>query len=450
MKYFKYIVLIVLATANMFACPICAISSPYTEVSLEVNTQNNKITDIETKLVVTNEFTNELKLIYDTNLNDNLDYDELVEIKNAFESYALSKNYMTHISYDELVNKTTSKDFKVKDLTAYIQNGVLHFKYKILLDFTLVNSYVLYIKMIDEERFFLLNFDKNSIFFNNVNTEKIIKENEVVFLINKTQNFVQSKRNVEKEKEITNKNAKEDESFLQAYTKKVKQYLLKIKNGETKALFILCIFSFLYGLIHALGPGHGKSLAFSYFSSTKSTYLKAGLISLTSSLIHILGALILVLISIFVLESTLNNFVGNTVEILSKVAAIFIILLSIFIFYKKVRRKHKASCSCCSGHNSTTKKQDLYFILTSGLVPCPGTVILFIYAFTLKTYFAVILASIFISLGMAVIMFASSFFAIGLKNISKNSKNITNIIEYISPLVMLILGVFLYFNASFL
>ena len=60
--------------------------------------------------------------------------------------------------------------------------------------------------------------------------------------------------------------------------------------------------SFVYGLIHALGPGHGKALAFSYFSSRKNTYFQAFTISFFTAFIHILGALILVSISIFIIE----------------------------------------------------------------------------------------------------------------------------------------------------
>lgn len=452
MNILKLLLLLGLVSLQMYACPICAIISPYTNVSLEVNTSDNKITEIETKLVLTKEFTNELKLIYDKNINGNLDFDEVKEIKEAFQSYAETKNYMTHISYSEIVNKKTSNEFLVKDLKAYIQNEILHLKYKLVLNYELKNNYALYIKMQDEENYFLLNFDKNSLHFNNVNTKKIIKENEVIFLINTNQDFTSLAKNAKhekKEKAIIKKDEVDikEESFLSIYTHKIKYYLLKVKDGDIKALIILCFISFLYGIIHALGPGHGKTLSFSYFSSKKSTYIKAAMISLSSSFIHILGAMLLVLISVFILESSLNNFVSNSVEVLSKIAAIFIIVLASFILYKKLRRKHSASCSCC---NSNNNKQDLYFIITSGLVPCPGTVILFIYAFMLKTYYAVLLASIFISLGMAVIMFVSSFFAISLKNISKNSKNITNIIEIISPIVMFILGVFLYFNASLL
>lgn len=445
----KYLIFILLATFQMYACSICAITSPYTTISLEVNTMDNRISSIETKLVLTKIFTDELKLIYDTNLNKILDSKELKVIEDAFISYNSTNNYMTHISYAKVINKDKSIPFKVKDFKIYVQNDILHIKYKVILDLEIKNNYILYIKMIDEQKYFTLNIDANSTFFNNIITEKIVKENEAIFLIKEStdilkENIAKTKIdsiNIKKEETL-----KKEETFLSIYTNKIKIYLLKIKDGDTKALIILCFISLLYGIIHALGPGHGKTLSFSYFSSTESSYLKALVISVLSSFIHILGALILVLVSIFILESTLNNFVVNSIEILSKTAAIFIIILSVYIFYKTV--KNKNSCACC--HNSSNKKQDLYFILTAGLVPCPGTVVLFIYAFMLKTYYAVFIASIFISLGMALVLFSSSFFAMSLKNITKNSKNITNIIEFLSPIFMLTLGVFLYLNASFL
>lgn len=93
-------------------------------------------------------------------------------------------------------------------------------------------------------------------------------------------------------------------------------------------------------------------------------------------------------------------------------------------------------------------KQDLYFVLTAGLIPCPGTVVLFIYAFVLKTYFAVILASISISLGMGLVIFASSFLGVSLKKYSSGSHRVTNVLEILAPVVMFVLGVLLFLNSN--
>ena len=87
-----------------------------------------------------------------------------------------------------------------------------------------------------------------------------------------------------------------------------------------------------------------------------------------------------------------------------------------------------------------SKKQDLVFVLTAGIIPCPGTVLLFVYAFYLKTYFAVILASISVSFGMALVIFLSSFLGVSLHKLSSNSKKLVNSLEILAPIFMFMLA----------
>ena len=250
--------------------------------------------------------------------------------------------------------------------------------------------------------------------------------------------------------------------------------MVNIEKGEDKwALFFLLIASFSYGVLHALGPGHGKALAFTYFSSQKSSYFQAFIISLATAFVHIIGALILVLISVFVLQSVLNKFMENSVTYITAFSAVVIMLLSLYILYRKLAKKTHACCSCNIDLNTTSfsltssnmnfiktnankpvldtkrsKKQDLLFVIIAGIVPCPGTVLLFVYAFLLKTYFAVLLASISISLGMALIIFASSFLGVSLNKASAKSSRIVNIVEIVAPIFMFTLGLLLLLNSS--
>ena len=92
------------------------------------------------------------------------------------------------------------------------------------------------------------------------------------------------------------------------------------------------------------------------------------------------------------------------------------------------------------------KNENLLFVLTAGLIPCPGTVILFVYAFILETYLSVFLASIFISLGMGIVIFTSSFLGVSLHKVSAKSSKLTNFLEIASPIFMFFLGLFLLLN----
>ncbi|WP_428023544.1 nickel/cobalt transporter [Arcobacter sp.] len=324
----------------------------------------------------------------------------------------------------------------------------MHFKYKIKLNYKIVKDNILYFSIEDNEQFFLIELEKNGITFDKeIFQENIIDLNSVSFYIIKE--FVSEKK--EDPLEVKKENIiKADENFLTKFNKKIKENLIEIKNGNNIALITLLFVSFLYGIVHALGPGHGKSLAFSYFMATKSSYIKAFVISQVTAFIHIVGALILVLISIFIIESFFNSFVNDSIKLITKLSALFIMLLALYLLYKKFKNKSSSSPSCCSHHHEekSTKKQDIFFVLTAGIIPCPGTVILFLYAFILKTYLAVILASIFISLGMGMVIFMSSFFSIKINKLTNNYQKVKNFIEIASPIFIFILGLLLFFNTN--
>ena len=117
---------------------------------------------------------------------------------------------------------------------------------------------------------------------------------------------------------------KEESTYLKALSQLLKENLIKIEKGDNLALLTLLVISFFYGVLHALGPGHSKAFAFSYFSMHKTSLKKAFLITQVSAFVHILAALLLVLISFFILDSILNNFVANSIEILTIISAICI------------------------------------------------------------------------------------------------------------------------------
>ena len=444
----KLLFLFLFMAQSIFACALCTIYSPTTRVIIDVKSDEKTINEIDIKWILTKPFTDTLKSIYDTNLDTKLDEKELSTVKNIFLDYVKPRNYLTHISYGKKINKNRTNTIKAKDLYVYIENDILHITYKINLNYKIAKDNILYLNIEDKEQFFLLELEQKDLHFDDkLFKEEIIDLNSVSFLISKDIVEEQKEEIKDIKKEIDLKN---DETFLMKFSKQIKKNLLEIKNGNTIALFTLLFVSFLYGIIHAIGPGHGKTLAFSYFMSTKSSYLKAFVISQLSAFIHIVGALILVLISVFIIESVFNNFVNDSVVMITKLSALLIMILAMYILYNKLKKKNSATTCCGHDHHDETKKQDIFFVITSGIIPCPGTVILFLYAFLLKTYFAVILASIFISLGMGLVIFLSSFLSIKLNRVSSRVEKIKNIIEIISPIVIFILGLLLFFNTNLL
>ena len=476
----RFFLTIILFKSILFGCSLCSVYTPRTHVSTHIKTDNQNIKTLSINWSFAKQFSDELLQIYDLNLDGTFDKKELKFIEDALLNYLEPRNFLTTISYDNKIDGQ-SIPFEVQDYKMSFKNGILNFDYNITLNYKLYDKNILNIRVFDKEGYFFIIFqDEKQKFDTPYEVKKSTNISEVTYTINAPTLTIQEIQNevivpkiqkVEEKEKIYEEPKKEN--FLDIFTNNIKKYLVDIENGDKIALVFLLMASFIYGVVHALGPGHGKALAFSYFSSQKSSYFEAFVISLVTAFVHIIGALILVLISIFVLESVLNRFMEDSISYVTAFCAVIIMLLALYILYRKLNKK---SCSCCSCSvplettkfsvnpqninfvktsqnrpitvTKRSKKQDLIFVLTAGIIPCPGTVLLFVYAFLLKTYFAVILASISISLGMATVIFASSFLGVTLHKVSNKSQKFANILEIVAPIFMFILALVLLLNSK--
>ncbi len=478
----RYLFIFLFLKSLLFGCSLCSIYSPKTHVETQVKADKEYIKSVNIKWDFAKEFVNELVQIYDLNLDKKLDEKEIVVVQNALIDYLKPRNFITTITYD---NKTAGNNiaFEVKNYKLTHKDSTLIFEYNIDLNCKIYDKNILNIRIFDKEAYFFIILNSKKQLINipyHVNQQ--ININDVTYTIdepslkiqeNNQQNLSEQKNeNIQVEPKTDNQKqdeVKEVQNNLEKFTQNIKKYLLEVQKGEDKsALFFLLMASFIYGIIHSIGPGHGKALAFSYFSSFKSSYFQAFIISLFTAFVHIFGAFFIVVISVFVLESVMNKFVENSITYITNFSALIIMFLAIYILYKKLSKK-SSSCACCVDLQKTSftinktsmnfvkttinkpvitpirdKKQDLIFVLTAGIIPCPGTVLLFVYAFLLKTYFAVILASISISLGMATVIFLSSFCGVSLNKASSKSKRFLNILEIVSPIFMFILALLLF------
>jgi len=489
----RYLLTFLILKSILFGCSLCSVYSPKTHVDTQIKADKEYIKSVKINWVFPSDFTKELMQIYDKNLDGTFDEKELAVIQSYLVDYLKKKNFLTTISYDKQINEK-SNDFVVKDYKMIFNNSVLSFEYNIDLNYKIYDKNILNIKVFDNEGYFFIIFDsKKQLMHIPYKIRQQINLNDVSFTIEAPDLGLQannSKEEIEdkgiekvenKELEVTQKSdyiQAQKENILEKYTQNIKKYLLDVQTGEDKfALFFLLMASFIYGVIHSIGPGHGKALAFSYFSSFKSSYFQAFIIFLATAFVHIIGAFVLVMISVFILQSVMNRFMEDSISYITSLSAVIIMFLALYILYKKIRKK---SCACCSVDLKTanfsitaqninfvkttlnkpiineirSKKQDLIFVITAGIIPCPGTVLLFVYAFLLKTYFAVILASISISLGMATVIFASSFLGVSLNKASQKSAKLVTTLEIVSAIFMfglallLFVGSFSYFKVN--
>lgn len=213
------------------------------------------------------------------------------------------------------------------------------------------------------------------------------------------------------------------------------------ENTITSSLLILGI-AFLYGLIHAAGPGHGKALVAFYFSTNKNKYSEAFSLGYLISIVHVTSALVLTFGIYFILESMFRQNFNYYSKIIIQISAVMIMLVGLYIIISSYKsRKQKED-------NIKINKSKYGLALSAGIVPCPGVMTIVLFCIILKKYLLGVLAAISMSIGIG---FTISL--VGVLSISLNKKansfleSKSFILEIFGGILILVLG-FILFNIN--
>lgn len=173
---------------------------------------------------------------------------------------------------------------------------------------------------------------------------------------------------------------------------------------------------FLYGLFHAIGPGHGKVVISTYLATNESRLGQGLLLSFLSSLLQGVTAIAVVGVTAFVLERSLRG--SQTTGIaLEAVSYGLVAMIGLFLMWRSGRHlfRHRRAvhdhgsdhdnCHHCHGPNAEDLAKPLSFreiafmIFSVGIRPCSGAIIVLVLAFAIGLIWAGIAAVAAMSLG---------------------------------------------------
>ena len=97
-------------------------------------------------------------------------------------------------------------------------------------------------------------------------------------------------------------------TFQREANRMIAQHMRAIRDGETSApLLIGMLLAFAYGVLHALGPGHGKVIVVSYFLSRDAQIMRGLLMGLQIAVFHVLSAAVVVALADLVLRQAFGS-----------------------------------------------------------------------------------------------------------------------------------------------
>jgi len=229
-------------------------------------------------------------------------------------------------------------------------------------------------------------------------------------------------------------------------TRLTEQVKLLKDDRSIETLFPLILISFLYGLIHAAGPGHGKIVVFSYFISRRSRVKKGILLGNLISLFHAVSGIVVVLALYFILKSSyLSSFEAISQKI-KLVSYSLLIMIGLLLLLKSLLPLKSNSLPDLGEGNQTVspdKNGIIPLAIAVGMVPCPGVVIIMLFALSFNLLAIGVLMSLIMALGMAsLISFAGMISILGqevlLRGLSRNERS-----QHLIQKVLTIFGSFL-------
>lgn len=204
-------------------------------------------------------------------------------------------------------------------------------------------------------------------------------------------------------------------------------YLLQLNNHQYSGGFWLLTGAFIYGVLHAVGPGHGKFIVTTYLSTNKESQLAARIVPFMGSLMQGVSAILFV----FILAIGFNLASGDLSAsrwYVEKISAVLIAGFGGFLIYQALQALrprpvtfrrltphsgHHEKCGC--GHHGVGReradsnwKTRLGVILAIGARPCSGAIMILLFANALGIVSWGIAAVMTMSFGTALSIMALS------------------------------------------
>ncbi len=240
--------------------------------------------------------------------------------------------------------------------------------------------------------------------------------------------------------------------------------LIRAAKADGSAAYTLLGISFLYGIFHAAGPGHGKAVISSYLVANDETWRRGIVLSFASALLQAFTAIAVVAIAAALLGAT-AKVMGNTVRVIEIAGYALIVAIGVRLVWVKGRaflqlvrgdaaRHHSHSHDHGHGHHDHVHahghehhrhddddcessawghahapepselagdhwlKRGLTAIIAVGLRPCSGAIIVLVFALAQGLFWVGIACTFVMGLGTAITVALIATLAVGARGIA--------------------------------
>lgn len=219
------------------------------------------------------------------------------------------------------------------------------------------------------------------------------------------------------------------------------------ETGSLSAVFSLILIAFLYGVIHSAGPGHNKAVVASYLLARGRKLSEGIFVGSVVAVLHGVSGVASVLILHYVLRVTLLSSSMDEVSRITQIVSFSLIslvgFLTLIIKANALYRRTGTKRTHDPYINRREDKGPFFMGIVMGLIPCPGVVLLMLFALSMNMIGLGILLSAFLTLGMVITISVIGFVIVLGKNFFLDTinwgKSLTEFLEHTVELISSIL-----------
>ena len=251
--------------------------------------------------------------------------------------------------------------------------------------------------------------------------------------------------------------------------REINRRLIAVRDGHGPGvIFAGLLIAFLYGVFHALGPGHGKTVIVGYFLGRGGSIAHGTAMAAWIALSHVIGAIVVV----GVVHVALVNMLATPVEEnlwlrLASYGAILLIGLVMVILAIRERRHalshghghadgshdHGQFDHAHHGHSHSLRglREQRLLAVAAGFIPCSGAILILVFAFTNGILLMGMLMTLFIAIGMGLTLAALGIASVLAHHQVRlrfaNGKAMGMVFSLLGPLLITAIGALLFSGA---
>jgi ABC-type nickel/cobalt efflux system permease component RcnA len=190
-----------------------------------------------------------------------------------------------------------------------------------------------------------------------------------------------------------------------------------IAEGRRRdALLVLAMISLVYSIVHALDPGHGKTVSFSYCLTERRSVLRGVLFGVFVAFAQILVAIVLVFVLYYLLKMAFFASFETFRSTIRLVSAGLISGLGVWLFLGSVGVIPAFHRHFSSEDEEKTLRTLLPAALSIGMIPCPGAVIIMLFTLNMGMVSIGVLLALVFGLGMSLTISSVGVATVSAKN----------------------------------